>query len=727
MDETSKNYKEYAKERDRIFQKEYRETANCKKWLLENIIKKPISTMRLFNPISQLEYEFAINKIKVITITFTISRNSVQCIYAFLYMELTDSGPIPKFICIGPSLQSQDGEYRSPVVVWDHFLEITAKLANIMNLARQLFAPIIESGEINFTYEFFKPDGTSVDIVGQVENIINREDILLLSFIVGWIINYGHIVDGMEQNHLNDIYKFAISSEGGKRIIQMIYKFAGETIGKTWGVNVNLLEKAFNGECKDLPICSTYPLLCGQKIIPATVNEVSNIGDIRFGCWREIYVAITCTNLVMNMQTQSLPAIGNWFLIHNATPELFDNLQMKERFVHSSVAASITSQLLAADKQTNINKDPARGSMSDKLGKLSKLMKKSIVYSENNVRLSKYAICMLGENVGRTFGDMRTFTQGHTDPTDVESFFNEENMRRTIFEIIFAFYCMNLQSLIHGDPHINNATIIDRYHDEYIQNTKGRGIPTMVYIVENNYFCFGASHFWACIIDFSRAFLGDYEKIATDFSEQIAHQTFKDQKLRILQTLHYHFPEFTTENREKLEGLIATKFDDVFHVLSAIDPYIFTKGLWTWFTEHNEFNKNVEVTELLCDIYNRAEHLLMNGLEDLLKTGSGPGGQLPNLIIINEFFSDHIRNESEYYKGRAIVDIQNSNNPIKYLITDPTRWNAPLSNDLFMRLRKKYNLFIGDLVKMAADAANAAKLPPPIPSAIMSYDFSESW
>ena len=115
------------------------------------------------------------------------------------------------------------------------------------------------------------------------------------------------------------------------------------------------------------------PLEMGQKFIPLTIAEVlpSRREDINFASWRELYLNMIASNLVLNFVCPSFPLINSWFYIQNTRASIFDNLAMHDRYKHSDIAREITNQVRAADMMNYIEGDKNRGPINNRFLRLS--------------------------------------------------------------------------------------------------------------------------------------------------------------------------------------------------------------------------------------------------------------------------------------------------------------------------------------------------------------------
>lgn len=260
---------------------------------------------------------------------------------------------------------------------------------------------------------------------------------------------------------------------------------------------------------------SYKPVPTGQKLITLSVDEVSHPLNIANKAWGELQASRRTTDLILNHITPCFAIHGAWFFIYNSNENLFNSLDIKNKI--------------------NVYSD--------------------ILYNpDNSDVLSDVAVSIVNENVGYTFINSL--------PT--------KNIERSIFDIIFALYAMNVKlQLMHSDLHCNNVT-------RYINNKCDGWI---IYNLSGVEYVLPHDGYYSCIVDFSRVIdTNDLNSIEMSF-----------QKYEI------HFPIWLRENKNTLLKIFTEAIDlDKIEYISKI----------TCLFDIYEFSKSVLVTNDACDELN---------------------------------------------------------------------------------------------------------------------------
>jgi hypothetical protein len=246
------------------------------------------------------------------------------------------------------------------------------------------------------------------------------------------------------------------------------------------------------------------PVAVGQKLLILNIDGISRPLYNKNKAWKELEISRRTTDLVLNNITPCFAIHGAWFFIYNANKNLFNSSLLKTKIeLYSDILQDI---------------------------------------DENEI-LSDVAISLINENVGKTFINNL--------PTN--------NIERSVFDIIFALYCMNVKlKLMHCDLHCNNVTrFINIPCDEWI-----------IYNVSGVEYIFPHDGYYSCIIDFSRSL--DIKSI--DIIE------------KSIQKYETHFPSWLKDNLEKIFQIHTDSIDNdtienIVKIMSVFDIYEFSKSV----------------------------------------------------------------------------------------------------------------------------------------------------
>ncbi len=264
---------------------------------------------------------------------------------------------------------------------------------------------------------------------------------------------------------------------------------------------------------------------------------------------------------------------------------------------------------------------------------------------------------------------------------------------KIIFDYVWAIYAINTRiGVIHGDLHLNNATVY-RYYALYDRD--GNLIvdnPVVKYTIDDKTWTFPYVGCYGMLIDFSRGIIstnhvkntnGEYASGILADTEQSS-QYFKEQRNRILKMLNQYFPTFMKSHKDKVLSLLIDNFDLAFKIISAVDIYSLTTNITNMleleFEKLNDekSNKNgveliPEIKKLMSRIGKRSEELLLDGLNGAISKKITDIGW-PAYTIMNEFFSDFASAVNANDNG----DDKNVNN-YKETICDSWYYNNDLS------------------------------------------------
>ncbi len=658
---------------------------------------------RLVTNIQLLKYAYAIGKTDVLAVCLKVTLDGISSIYAYVYFQCeqgdtTPSALRPRFVCHGPTFKSQDGEYRRRVIVWLQFERLFVKYADVFAKIEALVVQKMKAARLTFQVDSFFPIGCAVG-EDKVNEFIDNQRLPIKLFVMCWAHDFFNIHEKIAENHMSPAYQQIIYQADDIPIFNEIVKTMTRSrymamVSRCASFKIDPDESDYN----------LNDMSCGQKITPLSAIEAVKTDDINFNVWREIYIANLTSNLVLNLISPSFPFINNWFYIQNAHGGLFENLAMHEKYTHSAVASDISRQLQDLDKFNYVKADRDEGAISSKFFRLSKSIHRSIIYADSDIKLTDLAVCVTSEYVGRTMRDLPTIVN-HTQTTPdfnqgyIRTFTDISTFSRHMFEFIYAFYCMNSKiGIIHGDIHMNNATIFPLY----TMMAKDKVIieASVLYIVGQQCYVFPHTGLFSMIIDFSRAVVGDSTRLEHEFGPRYAEMYFIEQRLRVLQLIYNYFPKFVSKYRDQIEGLILTNFPLVFKAITVVDTFVIMSNVLAMFALDNTFvTEQVKIApgahKLLKAIIARSETLFVDNMQALIdrKVTSVDELEWPNLTIIRELFADNVMDPADIIENAIqIVDVFNHNNDMKWDIEDYDTWGPLLSVDKELELRKKFDL-----------------------------------
>ena len=665
---------------------------------------------RLLLNVKELKYHYIVNKTLFTCTNFKATRDKQTCIYGYLFSSCTGEH---LYVCSSPTFNSADGEYRHRVIPYKQAEDTYSKNIEVFKYLEDKIISDMELGKIEFSCDIFYSKDMTISN-SKYKDSVNSSRLAIKLFIFCWICDFHTIHNKVAENHINPAYQYVIYDKEYVKIYDKLMKDIGFD---AYSIIVDNISDYYENILTEKTIARAR-LQCGQKLMPLTYRETSNIGDINFAAWRELYIGNICTNLVINGICPNFPFIGDWFFIQNSKVDLYDNNSMHEKYEHSEIAKNISEQLISANKY-NYKNIKNKLFINGKFRTLSNKISKSIIYNDSHIRRTDISICIFSEYVGRTIRDLPILSLFEDIPEYTSIFKNDDIFAKHMFEFIYGFYCMNSKiNILHGDVHLNNATIYRLYklineskdnptNEKFIPNI-GLKNPTTLYILNQNEI-YNFKHYGtiSMIIDFSRSIIGDFDRIKKDFGDRFAELYFKEQRDRVLRILNHYFNTFTTKYKQNLEALMIENFPLIFKITTAIDTYTIMHFLDSMFTKINEKTKNTNINisekshRLINKLEKMAEKLLINNLQDAInrKIVNPDDIEWPNYVILKECFSTfRVKNYSDI-DNVDVIDIYNYMNDVKYKMDEYSSYPGILQLENEKNIGKKYGIVSEELLK----------------------------
>jgi hypothetical protein len=433
---------------------------------------------------------------------------------------------------------------------------------------------------------------------------------------------------------------------------------------------------------------------CGYKMIPLNVKELHDPMKLRYRPWREYFISAKCNDLIINSVSPSFAIILDWFYIKNSTKGLYDNKSQYDRMKNSELAKNILRSLYEAQRGTyfaaediiNINKSgkQIKQWINNKFRKLNDKISKTIDYSIEEIIMSDVTLAFASEFVGRTFADSfkllnnnKKFNKALGYPLNINGY----NMfAKYIFDICYGLLCANKRlGVIHGDLHLNNATIGQLYYLDTASVTNINYTNKTVYVINDDFqYVFPNNGYYASIIDFSRGIINPTfvdkfrdtslprtQELITNLSE------FRNGEVQNLLNLYIQLFPNKERQRDELVVLFKNNFDAVFKLLTCIDIYMFTIRLIRMLGR-KESTINKKAMKLLDNINRLAESYIATDMNHLFNETEIYrekiiDSEYPIQTIIKKCFSEF--NDGKEYKSIGVVtDVYILDNPLTYSV-----------------------------------------------------------
>ena len=517
-------------------------------------------------PVRRAGYVVAVFSAQIYT-TDTRSRRT-ETYYAYAYWPREGGNKEPEYICLGPTYDSRDGEYRNRFLWYPQFLAGYESLKEQLAPYEEALLSAIAADELILDVSLY-PD-TSDHLHGWVES--SRLGITALAAALS--LDAPRIATGRLDAHATPSYV---------SVVKALITLAPGTFGgdaPRWmtadGGRFYVFETGVERE--------PYRPQCGQKLEPLTVRESLQVGDVNFSPWREIWVGGRASDLVINGVAPNFSLYGSWTYLSGARPDLFENLPMRAKYTRSLLVEGVTRSLREARRTT------ARDTASYRLGQLDARVYAALLYAQDHLTLTDLALCSVGEYIGRTVatqgGDVAAAVRRGAafSPAWQRMYAEPAIAIRYIFDFCYGAHVLHTRAgAIHSDLHLNNMTIFENrqfiggnFQGEKIKYHKVVPDARIAYVAgggESETYVFPHDGWFGCLIDFSRSLLGPAarEALVAERGEKYATQYYLTQNSRLLRVLQAYVPHFAKNHQEKLKAALLTDPDQVFRAATAVD------------------------------------------------------------------------------------------------------------------------------------------------------------
>jgi hypothetical protein len=596
------------------------EPALSGKYIMSNFI-----STKLLYPISKNGYICTMMSCKFKNITIN---------YAFAYWRDIDD-EIPEYICVSPTFNSQDGEFRRRFMLGSRYLKFMEDYIEYI----EPFETVI----IDMISKFLELDIFIFPDNDQVSSKVDNLRLPITALVVALILDLQDYHQKRLMMHVNGNYKTFLNT-----VIELY---------------PHLLEIELNSKFRRILFPSDQRnnnIQCGQKLVPMFVKETSNIMDYNFSAWRELLITSLVNNLLINFISPSFAIFNQWSFIEKTGVEIFENTAMHRRYQRSDSVEISTKSLREA--RLNIkNYSDTNKELTD----FDHLIFESIDFAQNFLKVSPITMMYVIGDVGKT---MLSYTSERSDSSEItiNPFQNYNYSSHFTFELAYAAYCLHTKlGVAHTDLHGNNMTFKIFFK---IVNKLPSADPAVIYVIgdkgEADTFMFPACGATAYIIDYSRAIVGpEFRKhLEHNKPQNYADNFYKNQVMRVMRALYQYAPDFVETHQVVIKYNIITNFEAVFHVLCFVD-YIAIGAALAACAEASPTAAKKETAKITNRLETTARKYFITGLYNIvhgIKQETHYGYEL-----LHEVFSDFLISEVGY-EGKNLVDAYNYNNKIKY-------------------------------------------------------------
>lgn len=623
-------------------------------------------------------YSLCYDRANISTVRFAVIMGDDICNYAYAYGE----GISLQFFARGGSLASQDGEFRGVFNTLQAFEKnIYVNYGEIMNTAEEIIIERLDKGEIQIQVTPYPRHPATIEDAKKLAAIVDESRLAIKLLALCTITDVPRIHQNTAPNHINPIYAKIICGEGG-----VIYDRINNQRPHSSTKPGQLVDRYFYGNIVRLRV--------GQKCMPLTTGELFHVGNIVYSAWRELYVGDICMNHVLNSRCNAFPCSANWFLVNSQDADFYDNATMRKKFADSDICEDIIRRMQELQDQT-FGVGPSF--RSDAFRRSAQSINDAIINAKANIVLSDYSIAIMSEYVGNTLRDWYSYVNKDIEDMCMRqlyhtlgaTFFHDDLFQGRLFELVYGFLTLNQSWIVHTDPHTNNMTLlhlpppeaasVEKTYSLFLAGEKTYKVPITMLAF--------------CIIDFSRAILGDLDKITADFNSMVAQELFVAQVPKMLHLISSVFPEMVTKNSAKIEELVLADFKLAIKVVSSLDVHLATSNIATLLESNPAYKaKHADLIAFVRQLSNDARALTLSNMLLWLDGKLDRLFQWPNLTLLHRNFSHaELSWTPEAFKdaqerrqrclpdnASLIVDIFNFENPDTLDINNFDKW-GPLN------------------------------------------------
>jgi hypothetical protein len=575
--------------------------------------------------------------------------------------QTISNGLILKYINTSSSLISCDGEYKTRLINYIMISNSKISYPELWDELESYINSIIIKRKWSIYPVYYEYEIKKYDINDNLENAIKNTSLAKSLLIIMWFHTICNELLNITETHINENVKDIIlfyKDEDIYFIKKLIKKYGSDLIEKfRISISINIFETYGKKRYYQL----------GFKMIPLNVKEVQDPLRLRYKPWREILIANKCNDLVANQISPGFSILADWIYVRNTNKNLYDNKSQYEKIKHSELARDIIRSLYEAQRGTYLitsgmlNNDVnnrVKQWLNSKFKKLSDKIDDPIKYSIEELVMSDITLLYISEFVGKTYADIIEISSRSSEYIELlgDPFNDYTIFAKYIFELCYNLLVINKKlGIIHGDLHLNNATI------GYLYDVAD--INKVVYEIDDIY-VFPNNGYFSCLIDFSRSIINPDKadsladlSIPTSFKPVKNYEKFANGEINLLLNLYILLFPNKEKQREELIVLCKNHYNEVFKLLSCIDIYMFTLRLIKYL-QQKETKINKKCMELLERINRLAESFIATDMNHLLNDTANYVEKVskmdwPISQIIKKCFTEFVNGNT--YKNIGIV------------------------------------------------------------------------
>jgi hypothetical protein len=569
-----------------------------------------------------LKYSMGMHTSGYVYTTFRSIIKGKSVIYAVVYFRDDE----PKFISLSPSYESSKGEFRDSFIEYSALEYVFKHYGKELESIEETIMKALNAGKVDIDYTFY-PGSKAI------QRDLNMLGIRLMTAAT-YLIIYKKLYSQIQQ-HIHKVYIESISS---------IIDINAYTIK-----NDKIYHRLFN---------SGFERPYGQKLTPLSVGEAININDISYPTWRELFLAYATADMVLNGIAPNFPVSANWTYIEGVAESTFDNILIREKFVHNKEVVTLLNGMKDVYKNSEdmVNMEDSRDKIYD-----------SINYITSHKLLSNIAIARIDEFAGLTLTAIPpTVRRAKVVPPHYHQILtNIAYFDKFMFDLMYAAHVLHKRvGAIHLDLHLNNMTIMNvdssfyKLEGDTYKYQKDKKYST-AFIVDQQQetYIFPFDGYYASIIDFSDSLVS---RNFIDYTgKYITHINFDDiienEKETIFNKLSNSL-SYVKRYKDKVKAAIVGKYDQMFKAITALDYVSITRNFRLMCERELDRPKlTSDERDFYIDekILNRVQYMEEKCLEFLLESvqnvvdDEGKETQFVGDVLLRKFFKKYLYDQQQ--------------------------------------------------------------------------------
>jgi hypothetical protein len=609
-----------------------------------------------------------------------------QAHYAYAYWRRGQEAADPEYICVSPTFDSRDGEYRRRFIRYPVFAAACEKLASSLAPFEEAVIGLAAEARLEL-----KARGYPEDAAETVAEQAHDRRLLVLAFAVALALDVWETARGMLMAHTSAAYTALLAAVAAARPSLAEASRALRVLQVETSVFVRGSGNVFTVQC-------------GQKLVPMYVREAMQALDYNLAGWRELAVTRLAGDLVLNFAAPGFPLYNQWSYVEGADAALFENEAMEDRYVRGRVAEEASRSIREARRALGGPEAPQNYYTEE----LSARLYESLEYAQSFLLMSPVALAHTMEDVGWALRSLPAYVRRAPAqwPAAVDAFADADTAARHLFEFAYGAHALHSKlGVAHTDLHGNNLTFYmwgladrEKVEGETVTFEPFYDDPAVAYVAgprgEADTFVFPAAGDSGCIIDYSRCLLGPAfrPRLEEGRSAQYATNFYRDQTSRVMRTLFRYAPAFVGKNEAALKAAVIANFEAVFPVLCAVDFLAIGRSVGAALLdavaeidphEVRPFRVAKEALDLAARLERDAQELFVAGLHDLAEAAGSrrqmppppfPGAALLARVFGEWRFARWAARDPQRLRRFQLVDAYNLENPLAYSGADYAQW-----------------------------------------------------